>query len=106
MQYAAARSTTPFIACIVNTILPHRDPLEKLKCSVLEKLLAMAFFPVELTEAEMVYIDEIVDDILQDSRVRCPSDTVISFLRRRVHYPVQKYELLSVPSLLHDFMLK
>ena len=69
----------------------------------------MNFFPVELTDAEMVYIDEIVDDILQDSRVlriRCPSDTVLSFLRRRVHYPVQKYELLSVPSLLHDFMLK
>lgn len=66
----------------------------------------MNFFPVELTDAEMVYIDEIVDDILQDSRIRCPSDTVLSFLRRRVHYPVQKYELLSVPSLLHDFMLK
>lgn len=68
----------------------------------------MNFFPVELTEAEMVYIDEIVDDILQDStlRIRRPSDTVLSFLRRRVHYPVQKYELLSVPSLLHDFMLK
>lgn len=69
----------------------------------------MNFFPVELTEAEMVYINEIVDDILQDSRVlriRRPSDTVLSFLRRRVHYPVQKYELLSVPSLLHDFMLK
>ena len=65
----------------------------------------MNFFPVELTEAEMVYIDEIVDDILQDSNRR-PSDTVISFLRSRVHYPVQKYELLSVPSLLHDFMLK
>ena len=68
----------------------------------------MNFFPVELTEAEMVYINEIVDDILQDSvrRVCRPSDTVLSFLRRRVHYPVQKYELLSVPSLLHDFMLK
>ena len=67
----------------------------------------MNFFPVELTEAEMVYINEIVDDILQDSnRIRRPSDTVLSFLRRRVHYPVQKYELLSVPSLLHDFMLK
>ena len=77
-----------------------------MKCSVLEKPLAMNFFPVELTEAEMVYINEIVDDILQDSRVHCPSDTVLSFLRRRVHYPVQKYELLSVPSLLHDFMLK
>lgn len=64
----------------------------------------MNFFPVELTEAEMVYIDEIVDDILQESTR--PSDTVISFLRRRVHYPVQKYELLSVPSLLHNFMLK
>ena len=64
----------------------------------------MNFFPVELTEAEMVYIDEIVDDILQESTR--PSDTVISFLRRRVHYPVQKYELLSMPSLLHDFMLK
>jgi len=66
----------------------------------------MDFFPVELTEAEMVYIDEIVDDILQESRVRCPSDTVISFLKNRVHYPVQKYELLSVPSLLHNFILK
>ena len=80
-----------------------------MKCSVLEKPLAMNFFPVELTVDEMVYIDEIVDDILQDSRVlriRRPSDTVLSFLRRRVHYPVQKYELLSVPSLLHDFMLK
>ena len=66
----------------------------------------MNFFPVELTDAEMVYIDEIVDDILQDSRIRRPSDTVLSFLRHRVHYPVQKYELLSVPSLLHDFMLK
>ena len=79
-----------------------------MKTRVLEKPLAMNFFPVELTEAEMVYIDEIVDDILQDStlRIRRPSDTVLSFLRRRVHYPVQKYELLSVPSLLHDFMLK
>ena len=76
-----------------------------MKCSVLEKPLAMNFFPVELTEDEMVYIDEIVDDILQESNRR-PSDTVLSFLRRRVHYPVQKYELLSVPSLLHDFMLK
>ena len=76
-----------------------------MKTRVLEKPLAMNFFPVELTEAEMVYIDEIVDDILQDSNRR-PSDTVLSFLRRRVHYPVQKYELLSVPSLLHDFMLK
>ena len=68
----------------------------------------MNFFPVELTDAEMIYIDEIVDDILQEPtlRIRCPSDTVLSFLRRRVHYPVQKYELLSVPSLLHDFMLK
>ena len=67
----------------------------------------MNFFPVDLSEAEMVYINEIVDDILQDSnRIRRPSDTVLSFLRRRVHYPVQKYELLSVPSLLHDFMLK
>ncbi len=79
---------------------------KKLKCSVLEKPLAMDFFPVELTVDEMVYIDEIVDDILQDSRVCRPSDTVISFLKNRVHYPVQKYELLSVPSLLHDFMLK
>ena len=66
----------------------------------------MAFFPVELTVDEMIYIDAIVDDILQDSHIRCPSDTVISFLKRRVHYPVQKYELLSVPSLLHDFMLE
>jgi hypothetical protein len=89
----------------VNIIPPHRDPLEKLKCSVLEKQSAMAFFPVDLTVDEMVYIDEIVDDILQDSHRR-PSDTVISFLKSRVHYPVQKYELLSVPSLLHDFMLK
>ena len=76
-----------------------------MKCSVLEKPLVMNFFPVELTVDEMVYIDEIVDDILQDSNRR-PSDTVLSFLRCRVHYPVQKYELLSVPSLLHDFMLK
>jgi hypothetical protein len=106
MLCAAVKSITPFIAFIVNIIPPHRDPLEKLKCSVLEKQSAMAFFPVELTVNEMVYIDEIVDDILQDSRVRHPSDTVISFLRRRVHYPVQKYELLSVPSLLHDFILK
>ena len=65
----------------------------------------MNFFPVELTVDEMIYIDAIVDDILQDSNRR-PSDTVLSFLRDRVHYPVQKYELLSVPSLLHDFMLK
>jgi hypothetical protein len=77
-----------------------------LKRSVLEKQLAMSFFPVELTVDEMVYIDEIVDDILEDSRVCRPSDTVISFLKSRVHFPVQKYELLSVPSLLHDFMLK
>lgn len=77
-----------------------------MKRSVLEKPLAMDFFPVELTVDEMVYINEIVDDILQDSRVCRPSDTVISFLKSRVHYPVQKYELLSVPSLLHDFMLK
>ena len=84
--------------------------------------LAMDFFPVELTIDEMVYIDEIVDDILQESRVRYPSDTVISFLKSRVHYPVhtnvsrhvsmsatlQKYKMLSVPSLLflHDFMLE
>ena len=49
----------------------------------------MNFFPVERTEDEMVYIDEIVDDILQESNRR-PSDTVLYFLRRRVHYPVQK----------------
>jgi hypothetical protein len=79
---------------------------KKLKTRVLEKQSAMNFFPVELTVDEMVYIDAIVDDILQDSRVCRPSDTVISFLKNRVHYPVQKYELLSVPSLLHDFMLK
>jgi len=81
---------------------------KKLNCSVLEKPLAMNFFPVELTVDEMVYIDEIVDDILQDPilHIRRPSDTVISFLKSRVHYPFQKYELLSVPSLLHDFMLK
>jgi hypothetical protein len=62
-----------------------------------------------------------VDDILQDSRVRRPSDTVISFLRSRVHYPVhtnvntnvstntpQKYNRLSIPSrlFLHTFMLE
>ena len=84
----------------------------------------MNFFPVELTVDEMIYIDEIVDDILQDSNH--PSDTVISFLRNRVNYPVhthvntnvntnvstqptlQKYNRLSIPSLLflHTFVLE
>ena len=67
----------------------------------------------------MVYIDAIVDDILQDSNH--PSHTVISFLRNRVYYPVhthvsthastptlQKYNRLSIPShlFLHTFVLE
>ena len=41
----------------------------------------MNFFPVELTEAEMVYIDEIVDDILHKKHHR-------TFISSSVHFIV------------------
>lgn len=65
----------------------------------------MYFFPVELTAAEIAYISDIVDDILQESNCRS-SDTVISFLKCRAHYPVQAYNMSPVLSPLHDFMLQ
>lgn len=90
----------------------------------------MDFFPVELTVDEMVYIDEIVDDILQERNLftLCPSDTVLSFLQEghylspwlshQVHHPfrehaatqrfLRQYNSLEIPShlSLHDFMLE
>lgn len=49
----------------------------------------MNFFPVELTEAEMVYINEIVDDILHKKHHRTFISGMINEIPRREYSTIE-----------------